>query len=133
MERDLDRREQDMAKEKVYMDQTVARNEAILDEQKNLREDFQKTQDALKSERVEQLVAAFKGMKPEQAGALINSLDDTVAVAILSAMPGSSAGKILAMVNPDKAARIIKAIADQKVDPKALLENTQYELPQPQQ
>ncbi|MDR1677836.1 MAG: hypothetical protein LBS44_05525, partial [Deltaproteobacteria bacterium] len=68
------------------------------------------------------LVTAFKGMKPEQAGVLISSMDDTVAVSILSAMPGSNAGKILAMVNPEKAARLVKSISEQRIDPKALLE-----------
>jgi flagellar motility protein MotE (MotC chaperone) len=53
-------------------------------------------------------------------------------MAILSSMPGSNAGKILAMVNPDKAARLVKGISDQRIDPRVLLENTQYDLNQNQ-
>jgi flagellar motility protein MotE (MotC chaperone) len=117
---------QQAEKAEANINEIVEKNNAILAEQKNLREEQQKNDAALKSARVEHLVAAFKGMKPEQAGTLINSMDDQVAVAILSAMPGSNAGKILAMVNPDKAARLIKAISEQRVDPKVLLENSQY-------
>ncbi|MDR1086543.1 MAG: hypothetical protein LBP22_17220 [Deltaproteobacteria bacterium] len=100
----------------------ISRNEAILDEQKALRQQQKTEEDALKDARVEHLVLAFKGMKPEQAGQLINSMDDAVAVSILSAMPGSNAGKILAMVQPDKAARLIKSISEQRIDPKTILE-----------
>ncbi|MDR2353205.1 MAG: hypothetical protein LBF22_08605 [Deltaproteobacteria bacterium] len=126
LERDVNLRLQQAEKAEANINEIVEKNNAILAEQKNLREEQQKNDAALKSARVEHLVAAFKGMKPEQAGTLINSMDDQVAVAILSAMPGSNAGKILAMVNPDKAARLIKAISEQRVDPKVLLENSQY-------
>ncbi|MDR2301834.1 MAG: hypothetical protein LBF38_07335 [Deltaproteobacteria bacterium] len=100
----------------------IARNQAILDEQKALKEQQQKEDEELKDARIQHLVAAFKGMKPEQAGLLISSMDDMVAVSILSAMPGSNAGKILAMVTPDKAARLVKSISEQRIDPKAILE-----------
>ncbi|MDR2387398.1 MAG: hypothetical protein LBE80_07445 [Deltaproteobacteria bacterium] len=100
----------------------IARNQAILDEQKALKEQQQKEDEQLKDARIQHLVAAFKGMKPEQAGLLISSMDDMVAVSILSAMPGSNAGKILAMVTPDKAARLVKSISEQRIDPKAILE-----------
>ncbi|MDR2455750.1 MAG: hypothetical protein LBE49_04050 [Deltaproteobacteria bacterium] len=108
---------------KAEISELIARNQAILDEQKALRDQRDKEEAVLKEARVEHLVAAFKGMKPEQAGALMNSMDDAVAVAILSAMPGSNAGKILANVTPDKAARLVKSISEQKVDPKVLLES----------
>lgn len=100
----------------------IARNQAILDEQKAVREQQRKEDEELKDARIQHLVAAFKGMKPEQAGTLISSMDDMVAVSILSAMPGSNAGKILAMVTPDKAARLVKSISEQRIDPKAILE-----------
>jgi flagellar motility protein MotE (MotC chaperone) len=135
-EKDLDTREQALRAleadvttrikssegERAQLGELIARNQAILDEQKALREQKRQEDDALKDARVEHLVAAFKGMKPEQAGALMNSMDDAVAVAILSAMPGSNAGKILANVVPDKAARLVKSISEQRIDPKVLLE-----------
>ncbi|MDR3204625.1 MAG: hypothetical protein LBV23_07765 [Deltaproteobacteria bacterium] len=120
-------------KSKTEMNELINRNQAILEEQKALREQQKKDDQALKDARVEHLVTAFKGMKPEQAGALINSMDDSVAVAILSAMPGSNAGKILAMVVPEKAARLVKAISEQKIDPKVLLEGAAGSLPPPAQ
>jgi flagellar motility protein MotE (MotC chaperone) len=107
---------------KGEMETLIARNQAILDEQKALREQQQAEDEQLKDARIEHLVTAFKSMKPEQAGALITSMDDAVAVSILSAMPGSNAGKILAMVTPDKAARLVKSISEQRIDPKALLQ-----------
>jgi flagellar motility protein MotE (MotC chaperone) len=107
---------------KSELNDLIARNQAILNEQKALREQQQKEDEELKDARIQHLVAAFKGMKPEQAGVLVSSMDDTVAVSILSAMPGSNAGKILAQVTPDKAARLIKSISEQRIDPKALLE-----------
>jgi flagellar motility protein MotE (MotC chaperone) len=107
---------------KGELNSLIARNQAILDEQKAIREQQQKEDEELKDARIQHLVAAFKGMKPEQAGVLISSMDDMVAVSILSAMPGSNAGKILAMVTPDKAARLIKSISEQRIDPKVLLE-----------
>jgi flagellar motility protein MotE (MotC chaperone) len=125
LEADVNRRVREAEAAEGQVQELLARNDAILAEQRSVREDQQKRDDALKSERVEHLVAAFKGMKPEQAGNLINSMDDAVAVAILSAMPGSNAGKILAMVSPDKAARLVKAISEQRVDPRVLLEQTQ--------
>jgi flagellar motility protein MotE (MotC chaperone) len=125
LEADVNQRMRDAEDREASVQEILARNDAILEEQKSMRDEQQKRDDALKSERVEHLVAAFKGMKPEQAGNLINSMDDAVAVAILSAMPGSNAGKILAMVNPDKAARLVKAISEQRVDPRVLLESTQ--------
>jgi flagellar motility protein MotE (MotC chaperone) len=100
----------------------IARNQAILEEQKALREQQKLEDDELKAARVEHLVAAFKGMKPEQAGSLMSSMDDAVAVSILSAMPGSNAGKILAFVDPEKAARLVKSISERRLDPKSLLE-----------
>ncbi|MDR1036840.1 MAG: hypothetical protein LBT40_09760, partial [Deltaproteobacteria bacterium] len=125
LETEVNARLREAEAREASVQEVLARNDAILAEQKSLREEQQKRDDALKSERVEHLVAAFKGMKPEQAGNLINSMDDSVAVAILSAMPGSNAGKILAMVSPDKAARLVKAISEQRVDPRVLLESTQ--------
>jgi flagellar motility protein MotE (MotC chaperone) len=125
METAVNARLRDAEAREAGVREVLARNDAILAEQKSLREEQQTRDDALKSERVEHLVAAFKGMKPEQAGNLINSMDDAVAVAILSAMPGSNAGKILAMVSPDKAARLGKAISEQRVDPRVLLESSQ--------
>ncbi|MDR1308954.1 MAG: hypothetical protein LBL95_03500, partial [Deltaproteobacteria bacterium] len=99
---------------KGELTELVARNQAILDEQKALRAQQQQEDEQLKDARIEHLVTAFKGMKPEQAGVLISSMDDSVAVSILSAMPGSNAGKILAMVTPDKAARLVKSISEQR-------------------
>ncbi|MDR1041236.1 MAG: hypothetical protein LBR80_13935 [Deltaproteobacteria bacterium] len=125
METDVNVRIREAEDRESSIKEMLARNDAILAEQKAVREDQQKADDALKSERVEHLVAAFKGMKPEQAGNLFNSMDDSVAVAILTAMPGSNAGKILAMVSPDKAARLVKAISEQRVDPRVLLESSQ--------
>jgi flagellar motility protein MotE (MotC chaperone) len=107
---------------KTEMEGLVARNQAILDEQKAVREQQRQEEEQLKDARIEHLVAAFKSMKPEQAGVLISSMDDLVAVSILSAMPGSNAGKILAMVTPDKAARLVKSISEQRIDPKAILQ-----------
>jgi flagellar motility protein MotE (MotC chaperone) len=124
LEADIDIKMQAMEKSKVELNELIARNQAILEEQKALKEQQQQQEQALKDARIEHLVAAFKGMKPEQAGALIDSMDDAVAVAILSAMPGSNAGKILAMVTPDKAARLVKSISEQRIDPKVLLEGS---------
>ncbi|MDR1049849.1 MAG: hypothetical protein LBP95_01980 [Deltaproteobacteria bacterium] len=107
---------------KTETEALVARNQAILDEQKAVREQQRQEDEQLKDARIEHLVAAFKSMKPEQAGVLISSMDDLVAVSILSAMPGSNAGKILAMVTPDKAARLVKSISEQRIDPKAILQ-----------
>jgi flagellar motility protein MotE (MotC chaperone) len=109
------------------INQLILRNDAILAEQKAQREEQQKAEEALKSERVEHLVAAFKSMKPEQAAQLINSMEDSVAVALLTAMPGRNAGLILGMVSPDKAARLVKAISEQRIDPRVLLENAELE------
>jgi flagellar motility protein MotE (MotC chaperone) len=114
---------------KGELTELVARNQAILDEQKALRAQQQQEDEQLKDARIEHLVTAFKGMKPEQAGVLISSMDDSVAVSILSAMPGSNAGKILAMVTPDKAARLVKSISEQRIDPKALLEAAPSAMP----
>ncbi|MDR1486567.1 MAG: hypothetical protein LBT62_01035 [Deltaproteobacteria bacterium] len=124
LENDLNIKIQAAERSKIEISDLIARNQAILDEQKAFKEEQQKQDDALKDARIEHLVAAFKGMKPEQAGALIDSMDDAVAVAILSAMPGSNAGKILAMVTPDKAARLVKSISEQRIDPKVLLEGS---------
>ncbi|MDR2611411.1 MAG: hypothetical protein LBG06_00705 [Deltaproteobacteria bacterium] len=125
LETDVNQRMRDAEATEGRVTELVAKNDAILAEQKAAREEQVKRDEALKSERVEHLVTAFKGMKPEQAGNLINSMDDSVAVAILSAMPGSNAGKILAMVAPEKAARLVKAISEQRVDPRVLLESSQ--------
>ncbi len=97
------------------------RNEAILAEQKALREQQQKDDETQRDARIEHLVIAYKGMKAEQAGSLINSMEDDVAVDILSAMPGRNAGLILANVNPEKAARLTKAISEKRIDPNLLL------------
>jgi flagellar motility protein MotE (MotC chaperone) len=121
LETDINIRIQTAEKAKVDVSELISRNQAILDEQKALLEEQKKQDDALKDARIEHLVAAFKGMKPEQAGPLIDNMDDSVAVAILSAMPGSNAGKILASVTPDKAARLVKSISEQRIDPKVLL------------
>lgn len=103
------------------LDALTRRNEAIVAEQKALLEE-QKTEDQnLRDARLQHLVSAYGGMKAEQAGRLVNSLDEDVAVAILAAMPGRKAGQILGMVDADKAARLTKAISDQRIDPNLLL------------
>ncbi len=107
---------------KANIEASVKRNEALVAEQKALREEQQKEDKKLKNARIEHLVTAYKSMKPEQAGNLVNSMDDDIAVAILSAMPGRSAGAILAMVEPGKAARLTKAISEKRIDPNILLE-----------
>jgi flagellar motility protein MotE (MotC chaperone) len=107
------------------INELILRNDAILAEQKAQREEQQKADDMLKSARVEHLVAAFKSMKPEQAALLINSMEDGVAVALLTAMPGRNAGLVLGMVAPEKAARLVKAISEQRIDPRVLLENAE--------
>jgi flagellar motility protein MotE (MotC chaperone) len=122
LEADLNVRLAAAEKAKAEMNELIKRNEAVLEEQKAATDRQKTEEDALKEARVEQLVLAFKGMKPEQAGQLINSMDDQVAVNILSAMPGGNAGKILAMVQPDKAARLVKALSERRIDPKAILE-----------
>jgi flagellar motility protein MotE (MotC chaperone) len=40
-------------------------------------------------------------------------------------MPGRNAGLILGMVAPEKAARLVKAISEQRIDPRVLLENAE--------
>jgi flagellar motility protein MotE (MotC chaperone) len=107
---------------KNELNSLIARNQAILDEQKTLKEQQQKEEDVRKAASVEHLVAAFKTMKPEEAGLLISSMDDSVAVSILSAMPGPNAGRILANVTPDKAARLVKSLSQNKLDPMAILD-----------
>ncbi|MDR1395092.1 MAG: hypothetical protein LBK52_02840 [Deltaproteobacteria bacterium] len=131
LELNLNTRLAQAEKSKQELTDLISRNEAVLEEQKALREQQKKEDDVLKDARVEHLVLALKGMKPEQAGQLVNSMDDAVAVSILSAMPGSTAGKILDLVNPDKAARLIKSISEQKIDPKTILEQQGQPAPQP--
>lgn len=97
------------------------RNQAIVAEQKALLEEQQTEEQNLRDARLQHLVTAYGGMKPEQAGRLVNNLDEDVAVAILAAMPGRKAGQILGMVDSEKAARLTKAISDQRIDPKLLL------------
>jgi flagellar motility protein MotE (MotC chaperone) len=109
------------------INQLILRNDAILAETRSVREEQQQADDALKDERVQHLVAAFKSMKPEQAAMLVNSMEDSVAVALLTAMPGRNAGLILGLVAPEKAARLVKAISEQRIDPRLLLENTELE------
>ncbi|MDR2349871.1 MAG: hypothetical protein LBF41_04500 [Deltaproteobacteria bacterium] len=127
LERDLDARTRKAELAEQEINELILRNDAILGEQKNQREEQRKADDALKSARVEHLVSAFKSMKPEQAAMLINSMEDGVAVALLSAMPGRNAGLILGMVSPDKAARLVKAISEQRIDPRVLLENAELD------
>lgn len=101
----------------------ISRNQAILNEQKALREQQQKDDEVLKDARIQHLVVAYGGMKPEQAGALVTNLDDDVAVAILAAMSGRKAGLILAYVEPIKAARLTKSISEMRLDPNLLMED----------
>jgi flagellar motility protein MotE (MotC chaperone) len=125
LEADLNARIAASEKSKAELADLLTRNQAILEEQKAAQEQKRSAEDAAKEARVEHLVLVLKGMKPEQAGQVINSMDDQVAVGILSVMPGSNAGKILAMVQPEKAARLIKAISEKRIDPKAILERQQ--------
>lgn len=105
------------------MEGLISRNQAILDEQKALREQQQKDDAVLKDARIQHLVTALGGMKPEQAGTLVTNLDDDVAVAVMSAMSGRKAGLILAFVEPVKAARLVKAISEMRIDPNLLAED----------
>lgn len=121
LEGELNRRLDAMETSRAEIQTMTQRNEAILAEQKALREQQQKEDATQRDARIEHLVTAYKGMKAEQAGMLINSMEDDVAVEILSAMPGRNAGLILAMVNPEKAARLTKAISEKRIDPNLLL------------
>jgi flagellar motility protein MotE (MotC chaperone) len=103
LEKEIQDRMAEIEKTRQQLAELVERNEAVVKEQKELREG-----------RIQHLVAAYKGMRPEAAGNLVNNLEDDVAVAILSAMPGRSAGQILANVDPKKAARLTKAISERK-------------------
>lgn len=130
LEEDLNRKLNDLEAAKAEMAALVHRNEALLAEQKKLKEEQAKQDEQLKSARIEHLVTAYRSMKPEQAANLVNSMDDEIAVAILGAMPGRNAGMILAFVNPDKAARLTKAISERRLDPTLLL-NQADNLPNP--
>ena len=97
------------------------RNEAILAEQKALLAQQETEDEILRKARLAHLVTAYGGMKPEQAGSLVNNLDEDVAVSILAAMPGRKTGLVLAWVDPGKAARLTKAISEQRIDPNQIL------------
>ncbi|UQZ89315.1 hypothetical protein C4J81_08945 [Deltaproteobacteria bacterium Smac51] len=127
LELELNRRLEAMETTRADIQTMTQRNEAILAEQKALREQQKKDDEMLRDARIEHLVIAYKGMKAEQAGNLINSMEDDVAVAILSAMPGRNAGLILANVIPEKAARLTKAISEKRIDPNLLLADTPTE------
>ncbi|MGL4209056.1 MAG: MotE family protein [Candidatus Adiutrix sp.] len=125
LEAELNRRLMTIEATRTDIENMTKRNEDILAEQKALREEQRKDDEALKDARIQHLVVAYRGMKPEQAGNLVNSLDDDVAVAILAAMPGRNAGQILAFVVPDKAARLTRAISERRIDPNILLDDGQ--------
>lgn len=100
MDRDLNRREQDLKALEQNIDRKLAQ---ISDQQAELNRLLSLVEE-VRDKKLKHLVDVYSNMKPKQAAEVLETLDEEIAVKILTGMRGRTAGEILSFVNARKAA-----------------------------